>query len=229
MKGSTTMAALGVITVCVVAVFVAYTAGRFSQDGGQVRAEDQASPQEDRGTADRDPASGGLAGADDDVAEAEGLRESAQISRDRAEEIALDEVPGDVVGAGLDDENGSAAYQVDVLANDGSLHEVDIDAANGDVLSHTTEDQDDASEARSLQERASESREDAERAALGRFPGEVQEVEIDDEGGRAVYTVEVLGDDGSLHEATVDAESGDVIGSETEGRDGTETESGFDD
>lgn len=223
-RSTTTMAALGVLAVCVVAVFVAYTAGRFSQEGGQARAEDQVSFQEDR-----DPASGGLAGADDDVAEAEGLRESAQISRDRAEESALREVSGDVVGTGLDDENGSAAYQVDVLANDGSLHEVDIDAANGDVLSHTTEDQDDAAEAQSVYERASVSREDAQRSALGRFPGEVQEIGLDDEGGRAVYNVEILGDDGNLHEATVDAESGDVIGSETEDRDGTEDESGFDD
>lgn len=216
-------AALGFLTVCVVAIFLAYSAGRFSQDGGQARADDRVSYQEDR-----NPANGGFAG-DDDVVEAEGLRKSAEISGDQAEERALDEVSGDVVGAGLDDENGVPVYQVDILANDGSLHEVDVDAVSGGVLSHTTEDQEDAAEARSLEERVTVSGEDAERSALGRFPGEVQETELDDEAGTAVYTVEILGDDGSLHEATVDAESGDVIGSETEDRDGAEHEGGLDD
>ncbi len=218
------VAALGFLTVCVVVIFVAYTAGRFSQDGGQARADDLVSYQEDR-----NPANHGFAGEDDDVAEAEGLRKSAEISRDRAEEIASDEVSGDVLDAGLDDENGVPVYQVDILANDGSLHEVDVDAASGDVLSHTTEDWDDAAEARSLEERVAVSREAAERSALGRFPGEVQATELDDEAGKVVYNVEILGDDGNLHEATVDAESGDVLGSETEDRDGTEYESGFDD
>ena len=43
-----------------------------------------------------------------------------------------------------------------------------------------------------------------------------------------MYNVEILGDDGNLHEATVDAASGDVLGSETEGRDGAEYKSGID-
>ena len=47
-------AALGFLTVCVVAVFVACAAGRFSRDGGQSR-----------------PASGGPGGDEDDVAKAE--------------------------------------------------------------------------------------------------------------------------------------------------------------
>jgi len=226
MKRSLTIGAtaLGFLVVCAVAISVAYTAGRFSQDGGQARAEDRVSYQEDRNSAN-----GGFAGEDNDVAEANNLRESAELSRNQAEERALNEVPGDVVGAGLDDEYGAAVYQVDILANDGSLHEVEVDASSGDILSHTTEDRDDTAEAQSLKERATVSREDAEQSALGRFPGEVQDSELDDEAGRVVYNVEILGDDGNLHEATVDATSGDVLGSETEGRDGAEYESGLDD
>ena len=100
----------------------------------------------------------------------------------------MNEVRGDVVGTELDDEYGAAVYQVDILANDGSLHEVEVDASGGDILSHTTEDQDDAAETRSLQERTSVSWEDAERSALGRFPGEVQGIELDDEDGRSCTT-----------------------------------------
>lgn len=226
MKRSLTIGAtsLGFLVVCAVAIFVAYTAGRFSQDGGLAGAEEQVSYQEDR-----NPANGGLSGQDDDITEANNLRESAELSRNQAEERASNEIPGDVVGTGLDDEYGSAFYEVDILANDGSLHEVEVDASSGEILSHTTEDRDDTAEAQNLKERATVSREAAERAALGRFPGEVQDSELDDEAGRVDYNVEILGDDGSLHEATVDAASGDILGTETEGRDGTEVESGFDD
>ena len=229
MKRSLTIGAtaLGFLVVCALAISVAYTAGRFSQDGGQARAENRVSYQEDRDSANG--GFGGFAGEDNDVAEANNLSESAELSRNQAEERALDEVPGDVVGAGLDDEYGAAVYQVDILANDGSLHEVEVDASSGDILSHTTEDRDDTAEAQSLKERATVSREDAEQAALRRFPGEVQDSELDDEAGRVVYNVEILGDGGNLHEATVDAKSGDVLGSETESRDGAEYESGFDD
>jgi uncharacterized membrane protein YkoI len=110
-------AALGVLTVCVVAVFVAYAAGRFSQDGGQARASCREG---------RNPATRGFAGA--------------EISMDRAEEAALGEVSGDVLDAWLDDENGVPVYRVDVLEDNCSLHRVNVDAKSGDVLSHTTED-----------------------------------------------------------------------------------------
>jgi uncharacterized membrane protein YkoI len=62
----------------------------------------------------------------------------------------------------------------------------------------------------------------AEKAALGDVPGEVKETELENEGGSAVYEVEVLGEDGKLHEVAVDAGNGQVLGQETE-------DNGFDD
>ena len=56
----------------------------------------------------------------------------------------------------------------------------------------------------------------AEEAALGAVPGEVEETELENEGGSTVYEVEVLGKDGKLREVTVDASDGRVLGQETE-------------
>jgi outer membrane murein-binding lipoprotein Lpp len=56
----------------------------------------------------------------------------------------------------------------------------------------------------------------AEEAALGAVQGEVKEVELESEGGSAVYEVEILGKDGKFHEVAVDPDSGKVLGQEAE-------------
>ncbi len=66
----------------------------------------------------------------------------------------------------------------------------------------------------------------AEEAALGAVPGEVKETELEREGGAAVYEVEVAGKDGKLHEVTVSASDGRVLGQETEGDEGSEEDDG---
>ena len=66
----------------------------------------------------------------------------------------------------------------------------------------------------------------AEEAALGAVPGEVKETELEREGGSPVYEVEVLGEDGRLHEVAVDAGDGKVLGQETEEDEGSEGDDG---
>ncbi len=68
----------------------------------------------------------------------------------------------------------------------------------------------------------------AEEAALGAVPGEVKETELEREGGAAIYEVEVAGKDGKLHEVTVSASDGKVLGQETEGDEGSEEDDGSD-
>lgn len=63
-------------------------------------------------------------------------------------------------------------------------------------------------------------REEAEAAAVDEVPGTVVGVEADDEGGRAVWSVEVEGADGRRHEVDVD-DRGAVVGRDTED-DGTD-------
>ena len=64
----------------------------------------------------------------------------------------------------------------------------------------------------------------AEKAALEAVPGEVRETELEREGGVTIYEVEVAGKDGKLHEVTVSANDGKVLGQETEGDEGSEEE-----
>lgn len=56
----------------------------------------------------------------------------------------------------------------------------------------------------------------AAQAAREARPGQVTEVEIEDEEGSVVYEVEVAGDDGAYYEMKVDAGNGDILKSETE-------------
>lgn len=167
-------------------------------------------------------------GADDDVAEANDLLGNSVIDRAGAEDAALGEVSGKVMESSLDDEFGRAVYKVEVLDRDGRLHELYVDAANGEILRRETEDQEDSAEARSVSERVAIDRNAAEDAALNEVSGDILGTSLEDEDGRAIYEVEILGGDGDLHELYVDAESGQLIGHETEGRDGSEYGEGFD-
>ena len=66
----------------------------------------------------------------------------------------------------------------------------------------------------------------AEEAALGVVPGEVTESELEREG---VYEVEVMGKDGKLHEVTVSANDGKVLGQEIDEEDSGTDDQGSDD
>ena len=43
------------------------------------------------------------------------------------------------------------------------------------------------------------------------YPGEILEIELDDEDGRYIYEVEVIGEDGSEIELEIDAGTGEVL------------------
>ena len=213
--------ALAAFCILAVAAFVAVRS--LADEAPQASATSAVS-----GSTDTGGGSNAQAGADDDVVEANSLLGSSGIDRAEAEDAALGAVSGKVMESSLDDDFGRAVYKVEVLDRDGRLHEVYVDAANGDILRRETEDQEDSAEARSVSERVSMDRNAAEDAALKEVPGDILGTSLEDEDGRAIYEVEILGDDGDLHELYVDAESGQLIGHETEARDGSEYGEGFD-
>lgn len=49
-----------------------------------------------------------------------------------------------------------------------------------------------------------------------RYPGRIIEVEIERKYGRIVYEIEIVGEDGVVHEVYVDAKTGDVLHSKKE-------------
>ena len=57
---------------------------------------------------------------------------------------------------------------------------------------------------------------DAIATAKGQFPGQVLEAELENEEGKAVYEIEIASATGAVTEITVDAQSGELLGSEVE-------------
>ncbi|MDW0110732.1 PepSY domain-containing protein [Sporosarcina aquimarina] len=57
-----------------------------------------------------------------------------KVSMDQAMQIALQQVPGQVVKAELEYDNGMLIYEIDIRTSDGHKYEVKIDANTGNVL-----------------------------------------------------------------------------------------------
>ncbi len=76
---------------------------------------------------------------EENEAEGNNVEGLARIDRSAAEKAALDAFPGEVHEVELESESGFVVYEVEVAGNDGTLHEVVVDAGNGKVLAQETE------------------------------------------------------------------------------------------
>ncbi|WP_326580110.1 PepSY domain-containing protein [Actinacidiphila glaucinigra] len=143
--------------------------------------------------------------AGDDKARDGGTR---TVSLSDAVTAARAEAPGTVVSAELDEDRGRAEWEVETLAEDGTWHEVTIDAANGKVVT-TREEQDrqDADEARDALRGSRTDLVEAAKAAAGAHPGTVTSVSLDDD--TRGWEVE-LHENGTEHEVRVDPATGDT-------------------
>jgi uncharacterized membrane protein YkoI len=72
------------------------------------------------------------------------------------------------------------------------------------------------------------SMEEAIATAKAKFPGQVLEAELENEHGQAVYEIEIASTTGAVTEITVDAQSGELLGSEVEDQDGKKNSEGKD-
>ncbi|HMJ75475.1 MAG TPA: PepSY domain-containing protein [Iamia sp.] len=145
------------------------------------------------------------------------------ISRADAEAAAVEEVPGTVVGAETDDEDGQAVWSIDVDGTDGSRHEVEIDEGGavvgrdvdddgpGDDDGRDDDGRDDEVSDPALVEAAEVSQDEAEQAALAEAPGTVSRAHIEREDGRVVWDVEIDGEDGRRADVQVDAATGEIV------------------
>ncbi len=80
-----------------------------------------------------------------DSQESAQLNSLAKITKEQANQIALNNVQGTIKDSELENEDGSVVYNVDVV-KDNVETEVKIDAGNGNVLSITKEDKDDGND-----------------------------------------------------------------------------------
>lgn len=71
-----------------------------------------------------------------------GFAEMAKISLDSAVNAASQAVPGQVLGAELENENGYLVYGVEILKADHQIADVKVDAGNGKVLKIDTDQND---------------------------------------------------------------------------------------
>ncbi|WP_217140208.1 PepSY domain-containing protein [Streptomyces sp. AC627_RSS907] len=165
---------------------------------------------------------------------------SAKVTVADAVASALREAPGAAVSAELDDfdrddgDDGdgdeSAAWEVDVLAGDGTWHSVRVDPATGEVLgSHTEKDEDDTAEARAALKGTSVSAAEAARAAAGK--GTVTSVELDDgdDGDKAAWEVETRSSGDAEQDWRVDLKTGKVTADRSSDSDSGSDGSGSDD
>jgi uncharacterized membrane protein YkoI len=73
---------------------------------------------------------GGLAG----MVSAQTVADATGLTEDQVIEIALMEVPGEVLSIELERHRGEQFYEIEILADDGEEIEVEIAAETGDVL-----------------------------------------------------------------------------------------------
>ncbi|MFE1206698.1 PepSY domain-containing protein [Streptomyces sp. NPDC058762] len=157
---------------------------------------------------------------DDDAARAA----SAKVTAADAIAAALADTPGTAVSAELDDEDDdadddgddrreSAAWEVDILAGDGTWHTVRVDPAGGKVLgSERDDDEDDTAEVRAALKGASVDAAEAAKATAGH--GTVTSVELDEDGhygdGKPAWEVETHTSGKGERDWRVDPKTGKV-------------------
>jgi len=147
----------------------------------------------------------GLLGAADDQ-ELEGLlkRSAYPLSEavKKAQEIAK---TGVVIAAELEDEDGKAAYSVEI-AQDRKIMEIVLDAKTGELLEKKVEDDDEDALAKACKISLTRAIE----IALAKTPGQVYSAEAEIENDKAIFEVKILGD-GKVHKVTLDAAGGEIL------------------
>ena len=56
------------------------------------------------------------------------------VSLEQATTIAMEQVPGTVIGAEVESEDGAAVWEIEIRDADGVIYEIELDANNGEVL-----------------------------------------------------------------------------------------------
>ena len=62
------------------------------------------------------------------------LSSMAQITMDKAVEIALQKVPGKAVEAGIEKEDGRVAYEIEIIDTSNTKHKLHVDARTGAIM-----------------------------------------------------------------------------------------------
>lgn len=137
----------------------------------------------------------------------ESTSSGAVISREKAKEIALAQVNGEIIKIELDDlhDDDDPEYEIKILA-DGVIYEIEIDAYTGRVVKFERDDDDDSEPGRKNNNLITE--EEASRIALELADGEIVKLKLDDDDDPE-YEIKV-NKDGVIYEIKIDARTGEV-------------------
>jgi len=119
----------------------AFAAQQAAEDEAPIEGGSVTAP---AGSGEENEAAGGEAAEEkDEAGQARELQPLTRIDRAVAEEAALGAVPGEAVEVELENEGGYVVYEVEVAGDDGRLHEVVVDAGNGEILGQEIEEGED--------------------------------------------------------------------------------------
>ncbi|WP_082233452.1 PepSY domain-containing protein [Halobacillus massiliensis] len=130
----------------------------------------------------------------------------SSVSEEEAENIATEEVAGEVIKFEKDEDGGGLVYEFDIKSVDGYKVEVEVDAETGEIMK-TDRDDDDSQDLKESNAKPAIEREEAVSIAKKQAKGELKEVELDDghyemefEDGNIEYEVKVNGQTGEVME-----------------------------
>jgi uncharacterized membrane protein YkoI len=170
----------------------------------QDKAEDQSARATDEDAKDKS----------EDKSENAADAKAGQITAADAIRAALKHTTGTAVSADLDDEGTAHVWEVDVLANGGAWHSIQVDPAGGKVLgSHTEKDDagDDAAETAQIRAALKGSSVTAAEAAeAAAAKGTVTSVDLDEESTDQAWEVDTTAADGTGSDWRVNPDSGKV-------------------
>jgi uncharacterized membrane protein YkoI len=164
------------------------------------------------------------AGDDTDDGKTDGDDAAAQsapeVSPAEAAETALSEVSkGVLVSVELEGTKDTPVWSVDLVTSDYTEHDVRIDATDGSVADKKSEkdnDADDWDDDSAIAKAASVDIDEAVKAAQDEVAGTVTSIEREGSEKSPLWSVDIVADDGSEHEVSVNATDGSIADSVTD-------------
>ncbi|WP_372698281.1 PepSY domain-containing protein [Arthrobacter sp. JSM 101049] len=137
-----------------------------------------------------------------------------RTSLEDAAQTALDEVPGSTLTS-IETESDGDAWEVQVVTDDGTEHEIDISMSDGTVIGQPVTKNEDAQDKKKHQDRVAAAKLDYKEAAeklRDAVPNaRIVELNLDTERGTTVWEGDLVDDGGTKHAVAVDAASGKVV------------------
>ncbi|QNG59216.1 PepSY domain-containing protein [Metabacillus idriensis] len=159
--------------------------------------------------------------ADHAQAEKTAKEQNLKISYEQAKEIVLKAQKGSISEMELEKESGVWMYKIEVKSS-GRDYDFKVNADTGEITKKKEDDdqsEDDGDDSNVDSKQVKVTLEEASTIALKEANGTIEESELENEDGKAVYSFEIQGENGKEAEVEVSAETGDVLKTEWEDED----------